>query len=177
MNQPPTTGRIGPDRDLLSRYLDDHLLAATTGVRLFDAARKSFEDTPHGQVLARLGREISADRADLLRLIHSLGFTPSKVKLALGHLGAQVSKVNPINPLRSHKGAGAQLELESLQSAIRGKECLWETLLALAESGFHLGAFDAARLTDLRDRARKQGREAAEIMLSTAADRFSEKNS
>lgn len=176
MSQQPASGGT-PNAGLLSRYLDDHLLAATGGVRLFQAAQRSWRGTEHEKVFARLFDEISEDREELLRLIRSLGFSPNKAKMAFAQVSAQLGKVNPINPLRSDKGEGAQLELESLQSAIRGKECLWETLLTLARAGIALPPLTTSQLESLLVRAQEQQRDVADVMRSTAEDRFRNRDS
>ncbi|MDF9279273.1 zf-TFIIB domain-containing protein, partial [Arthrobacter sp. EH-1B-1] len=53
-----------------------------------------------------------------------------------GALTAQpAARPNPLNVSKAENGPGAQLELEALQSLVRGKEALWETLLALLDDG------------------------------------------
>jgi hypothetical protein len=153
----------------LEAYLNDHLAAATAGVRLFDAARATWRGTAHAGTLDDLRQQIAADRQEVAALIGALGLEPHKLKLAVAQVGAQVSKVNPLNPLRSRRAIAGQLELEVLQSAVRGKECLWETLLALAPAEPRL---DAGRLRELRDLARRQQERIAAIMTATAPDRF-----
>lgn len=165
-NQP---GRQQRASDALSDYLVVHLIGATSGVRLFQAAAQSWEGTVHGKTLGQLGEEISTEREELIRLIRSLGFAPNKPKMLAAHVSAGISRVNPINLLRSRSGEAAQLELETLQSAVRAKECLWDTLLAIAPNDAQL---DEDRMRVLRDRAREQQNKIAHVMTATANDRF-----
>lgn len=153
----------------LEAYLNDHLAAATAGVRLFDAAQATWRGTAHEEMFRHLREQIAGERDEVRRLISRLGLSSSNVKLGLAAAGAQVSRVNPLNLLRSRNGTAPQLELESLQTAVRGKECLWETLLALAPSDPRL---DADHLRQLRDVARLQQQQIAAVMAETAPDRF-----
>ncbi|WP_051427402.1 hypothetical protein [Arthrobacter sp. H20] len=158
------------DSSRLSAYLDDHLLAAASGVKLFSTAQISWKGTEHEQTFASLTTEISADRDELAQIISSLGYTPGKVKMVIAQVVAQLSKINPLNLRRSDKGSGAQLELEALQSAVRGKECMWETLHALTEAGST--DLDAEQLQRLIDRARKQQEQLTYVMRESAPERF-----
>jgi hypothetical protein len=156
----------------LCSYLEGHLAGATAGVRLFEAARSSWAGSRHEEVLAALAAEISAERQELLDVLHALGYRRSTVKLVLAHLAAQVSRINPINLRRSGTTSGAQLELETLQSAVRGKECLWESLLVLQQHAPDGVPLSTGRLQTLLRRAREQQQEVAHIMRETTAERF-----
>ena len=162
----------GGERQWLFRYLEDHLLGATGGVRLFEAAAQTWKGTPHGRALARLHDEIDGERAELLSSLKAQGHRPNAAKMGVAHLGAAAARVNPLNARKTEKGPGAQLELEALQSLVRGKEALWETLLALLDAGWSFPGYSRERLIHLAERAREQQREVAAVMVSTAADRF-----
>ncbi|WP_299169620.1 hypothetical protein [uncultured Arthrobacter sp.] len=160
------------ERDWLFRYLEDHLLGATGGVRLFQAAAQTWKGTPYGRTLTRLQDEISGERAELLSSLKAQGHRPNPVKMAAAHFSAVVARVNPLNARKTEKGPGAQLELEALQSLVRGKEALWVTLLALLDGGWSFPGYSHERLSQLAERARGQQQEIAAIMIATAADRF-----
>ncbi|WP_024476085.1 hypothetical protein [Arthrobacter sp. CAL618] len=166
----PRSNSNPTDSSRLSAYLDDHLVASASGVKLFSTAQESWRGTKHEQTFASLTKEISGERDELAQIISSLGYTPSKVKMVIAQVGAQLSKINPLNLRRSDKGSGAQLELEALQSIVRGKECMWETLGALTEAGST--ELDAEQLRHLADRARKQQEQLAHVMRETAPERF-----
>jgi hypothetical protein len=160
------------ERQWLFRYLEDHLLGATSGVRLFKEAADTWQGTPHGETLAHLHEEIAGERSELLASLEAQGHTPNAAKMILAQAGAAVARINPLNMRGGENGPGAQLELEALQSLVRGKEALWETLLALLDDGWSFPSYDRERLSHLAERARAQQQEIAAIMCSTAAERF-----
>lgn len=160
------------EQQWLFRYLEDHLLGATGGVRLFEAASQTWKGTQHGRTLARLRDEISGERTELLSSLRAQGHRPNLAKMGFAHLSAAAARLNPLNVRKAENGPGAQLELEALQSLVRGKEALWETLLALLDDGWSFPGYNRESLTRLAERARGQQREIASIMTATAAERF-----
>ena len=85
------------ESDWLFRYLEDHLLGATGGVRLFEAAAQTWKGTQHGRTLTRLQDEIAGERAELLSSLKAQGHHPNPAKMAFAHLGAITARVNPLN--------------------------------------------------------------------------------
>ena len=160
---------VTPEHESLAAYLDDHLLGAETGVRLFTAAQRTWEGSPYEQTFADLAEEIAHERDELESLIHALGYTRSKVKAAAAMVGAATGKLGPLNPLSTGGGATGQLELESLQSLVRMKESLWRTLLVLSATDHR---FNTARLQELIEAARRQQEDVASVMEKTAPQRF-----
>ncbi|MHA7190897.1 hypothetical protein ACX80N_11460 [Arthrobacter sp. MDT2-16] len=163
------------DLDTLLPYLDLHLVGATNGVRLFKAARVSWAGTPYEKDFARLREEINEERAFLERLIRSLGHRPGVVKMAAARAMSLVADLDPLNPLRRKATAGAQLELEALQSLLRGKESLWSTLLALVpEASASAGdaVLNRTALEHLLDASKRQQDTVARVMRETAPARF-----
>ncbi|WP_043445940.1 hypothetical protein [Arthrobacter sp. L77] len=163
------------DLETLLPYLDLHLAGATNGVRLFNAARISWANTPHEAEFTRLRKEISEERAYLKKLIKTLGHRPSRIKMGFAHVASVVAEFDPLNPLRRKATAGAQLELEALQSLLRGKEALWATLLALpagATAGPGRPGFDRAALERLLAASQQQQDTVARVMTETAPARF-----
>ncbi|WP_247826411.1 hypothetical protein [Arthrobacter antioxidans] len=161
--------------ETLLPYLDLHLAGATNGVRLFNAARISWANTPHEAEFTRLRKEISEERAYLKKLIRTLGHRPSRIKMGFAHVASVVAEFDPLNPLRRKATAGAQLELEALQSLLRGKEALWATLLALpagATAGPGRPGFDRAALERLLAASQQQQDTVSRVMTETAQARF-----
>ncbi len=163
------------DLETLLPYLDLHLVGATNGVRLFSAARVSWAGTPYEEDFTRLRDEIREERAFLKKLIRALGHRPGVVKMTLARAMSVVADLDPLNPQRRRATTGAQLELEALQSLLRGKESLWSTLLALSPSA------DAApgdpvlnrpALERLLVASKRQQDTVARVMTETAAARF-----
>lgn len=163
------------DLDTLLPYLDLHLVGATNGVRLFEAARVSWAGSPYEEDFARLRQEISEERAFLKRLIKALGHRPSIPKMAFARVMSVVADLDPLNPLRRRATAGAQLELEALQSLLRGKESLWSTLLALSAGASAIRGetvLDAPALQRLLEASKRQQDTVARVMTETAPARF-----
>jgi hypothetical protein len=163
------------DLDTLLPYLDLHLVGATNGVRLFKAARVSWAGTPYEEDFERLRQEIGQERAFLKRLIRSLGHRPGVVKMAAARALSVVAELDPLNPLRRKATAGAQLELEALQSLLKGKEALWSTLLALepeAPAAAGDAVLDRSALVRLLDASKRQQDTVGRIMRQTAPARF-----
>ncbi|MCZ2401920.1 hypothetical protein IV498_01650 [Paenarthrobacter sp. Z7-10] len=163
--------RNGSDEGVLGNYLHSHIVAAASGVRLFEQATKVWKHSSHASTLARLTQEVDADKTDLESLAARLGLAMPAGKQPLAWIGAQLSKVNPLNPLRSRGSFSGQLELETLETAVQGKRLLWETLLLLAAADSRL---DASELERLDGRAKEQISEIHKILLSTVPERFRE---
>ena len=147
---PQTESGRTPRHESLAAYLDDHLLGAETGVRLFKAARKTWEGTEYEGVFADLVQQISDERDELETLILALGYQRSRIKKTMAWIGAAGGRLGPINPLSTGKGTTGQLELEALQSLVRAKECLYRTLLVLSAVDHR---FHAPRIRELLELA------------------------
>lgn len=163
------------DLDTLLPYLDLHLVGATNGVRLFSAAQVSWTGTPYEEDFARLRKEIGEERAFLKKLIKALGHRPSVLKMTFARVMSLVAELDPLNPLRRKRTAGAQLELEALQSLLKGKEALWSTLLALcAETSATPGedTLNQPTLERLLAASKNQQDTVARVMTGTASARF-----
>ena len=163
------------DLDTLLPYLDLHLVGATNGVRLFNAARISWAGTPYEEDFSRLRQEIAEERTFLKRLIKSLGHRPSILKMVFARAMSVVADVDPLNPMRRRKSAVAQLELEALQSLLKGKEALWSTLLALSPEASVTagdGVLNRPALERLLEASKRQQDTVARVMTQTAPARF-----
>ena len=158
-----------PRHESLAAYLDDHLMGAETGVRLFKAARKTWEGTEHERVFTHLIEQISDERDELETLILALGYRRSRIKMAAALVGAMVGRIGPHNPLSTGSGPTGQLELEALQALVRAKECLWRTLLVLSA---HDHRFHAPRIRELLGLAKDQQDAVAKVMEATVPARF-----
>lgn len=161
--------------ETLLPYLDVHLVGATNGVRLFEAALGSWVGTPYEQDFDRLAHEIGEERAFLKGLIKALGHRPSLLKMTLAHGASVVARFDPLNPAGRRTTGGAQLELEALQSLLKGKEALWSTLLALVPSSSVApqdAVLNRTALVRLLDASRQQQDTVARVMTETAGARF-----
>ena len=158
-----------PAHDSLAAYLNDHLVGAETGVRLFRAAGDTWRGSEYESVFTSLAGELSDERDELENLITALGYGRSRFKALAGWAGALVGRMGPLDPLGTGGGATGQLELETLQSLVRQKESMWRTLLVLSGRDRR---FNPARLAELLDAAQRQQQEVAHVMEQTAVDRF-----
>ncbi len=174
----PDTNRTPASRfdpSTLHPYLDLHLMGASNGIRLFEAAHSSWTGTQYEADFRRLRMTVREERAMLKRLIRALGHRPSLPKQSLARVVALLSARNPLNPRRRTATTGAQLELEALLSVLKGKEALWLTLLALplehwARAGD--GVPDRPALEQSLSDCRDQQKLVARIMTDTAVERF-----
>jgi hypothetical protein len=153
----------------LASYLNEHLLAAEGGVQAFKAAARTFEGTRHEAALLALSDEIARDRRDLARLIQELGFRPKGWKRLLTLLVRAGGSVNPVNLLRLRRGSMAQMELDFLTGAVRGKQSMWDALLELETDDPRL---DRRFLEALHLRADQQIAEIQRINRETVRERF-----
>lgn len=163
------------DLDTVLPYLDLHLMGATNGVRLFDAAARSWAGTPYEEVFEQLHEEIREERDYLKRMIRALGHRPHAAKMAVAHLLTVVAEWNPLNPRRRQATAGAQLELEALQSLLKGKEGMWASLLALCPASTATAGdrvLNRRMIEQLLASSRSQQEQVARVMTETAATRF-----
>lgn len=151
----------GPDR-FLAIYLNDHLAGATLGVELARRLRSSNRgDAEMGEPLARICREIEADRDTLLHLMDRLGIGRDRVKPLLARLGERLGRLKLNGRLIGYSPLSRVLELEVLAGMIGGKIQLWN---ALEQSfGESLDDFDFHALAD---RADSQGQRIEDLHLA-----------
>jgi hypothetical protein len=130
--------------DLLDIYLNDHLAGATSGLELVRRIRKSNAgEEEFAGSLARLCREIEADREILGGVIDRLGFSRSRIKPLGAWVGEKVARLKPNGQLRGYSPVSRVLELEGLGMGITGKKSLWE---ALRDRGTEVPGVDFERL-------------------------------
>jgi hypothetical protein len=149
---------------LLGIYLNDHLAGATLGVELARRLRSSNQSDPEmGQPLARLCKEIEADRDTLVQLMEHLDVGRDQVKPVLAKAAERFGRLKPNGRLRSYSPLSRVLELEVLSGLVGGKMQLWN---ALEQSfGESLDGFD---FHDLAARADSQGQRLEDLHLAAA---------
>lgn len=157
------------DNDTLTRYLSSHLTAAGTGVRAFDAARKTWSDHERRADLTQIREEVAQDQRTLGRILREIGGSQHPVMAALQFVGARVSEHNPINLLRRRGGLAGQAELESLAMAVTGKDQLWLVLERLAA---HDERIHVDEVRHLHERAVDQRDRLERLMGDTVPERF-----
>jgi hypothetical protein len=146
----------------LAIYLNDHLAGATLGVELARRLRSSNKkDSEMGQPLARICKEVEADRDTLVQLTDRLGIARDPVKPVLAKVAERLGRLKLNGRILSYSPLSRVLELEVLSGLVGGKMQLWN---ALEQSfGESLEGFD---FHDLAARADSQGQRLEDLHLA-----------
>jgi hypothetical protein len=138
----------------LAIYLNDHLGGSTAGR---DLARRAAAHNQgrgdYGPALARIAREIAADRDSLLEAMAALGVRRDPIKVLGAWVGEKLSRLKPNGQLLGYSPLSRVVELESLSLGVRGKLNLWLALSDALAADERLRGLD---LAELADRARRQ---------------------
>jgi hypothetical protein len=147
---------------LLAIYLNDHLAGATLGVELARRLRSSNQGDPEmGQPLARICKEVEADRDALVQLMEHLDVDRDQVKPVLAKVAERLGRLKLNGQLLGYSPLSRVLELEVLSGLVGGKMQLWN---ALEESfGESLDDFDFHALAA---RADSQGQRLEDLHLA-----------
>lgn len=140
---------------LLSIYLNDHLAGATLGLELAKRSCTSNENTPLGDFLGRLVREIETDREALKRLMRALGIRPDPFKVSTAWALEKLGRLKLNGQVRGYSPLSRLVELESLYLGIAGKQEMWITLQRTLPKEPPGVEFEELR--------RRAGRQAAEV--------------
>jgi hypothetical protein len=148
----------------LAIYLNDHLAGATLGVELARRLQSSNQGDPEmGQPLARICKEIEADRDVLVQLMEHLEIGLDQVKPVLAKIAERLGRLKLNGRIRGYSPLSRVLELEFLSGLVGGKLQLWN---ALEQSfGESLEGFD---FHDLAARADSQGQRLEDLHLAAA---------
>lgn len=134
--------------DPLAIYLDDHMMAATGGLRLVLRARDAHRDRApeiHG-MLVGVAEEIREDREQVRRAMELVGASPSRVKQIAATAGELGGRLKPNGNLLRRSPLSSLVELEGLTIAVQGKRCGWFALQALNDP--RLAEIDFGRLIE-----------------------------
>ncbi|MET7733164.1 hypothetical protein ABZT02_17595 [Streptomyces sp. NPDC005402] len=147
MNTTARTTLDGPTRQKrLAIYLNDHLAGATAGVELARRMTREHRDSPYGETLEGLRKEISQDRQALVRLLADLDVPVRRYKTYGAWLGERAARMKPNGRLLRRSGLALLVEIEALRLGAQGKASLWRGLLAASAQDSRL---DADRLEEL----------------------------
>jgi hypothetical protein len=150
---------------LLGIYLNDHFAGATAGTELARRAAASRGGTPAGVVLARLAREVTQDRAELIEMMTALGVTVRQYKAGLAWLSEKAARLKLNGRMAARSPLSLLEEVELMRLGVEGKTAGWRTLRKLAERDQRL---DTGQLDHLIERARSQSQTLEELRMSTA---------
>ncbi len=159
------------DHNKYSAYLNQHLVAADAGVESFKAAADTWEGTKWAATFDQLHTEEIESHAKVEALIESLGYKVSTTRNVLSGVVAAAGRFNPLNPTRSRDGRMAQAEIDSLISAIRAQQTMWETLTVLADIDNRL---DKAECIQMIERCEDQRARVFNMSQETVKERFTQ---
>jgi len=126
----------------LDIYLNDHLAGATLGFELARRAASENEHTALGDFLQRLHCEIAEDRSTLERVMAALGVDRSPAKPAGAWLLEKAGRLKLNGQLRGYSPLSRLVELEALDTGVRGKRSLWQALDRAFAADKRLAEFD-----------------------------------
>lgn len=157
----------------LAIYLDDHMAAATGGLRLAQRTRDAHRDRApeiHG-VLAAVTEEIREDREQLRRILDLVDVTPNPVKQVAVTAGELAGRLKPNGRVLRRSPLASLIELEGLATAIQGKRCGWTALRELDDERLSGVDFDrlVARADDQYGRVEQLRRQVASGVLARKA--------
>ena len=145
-----------PDlQHLLATYLNEHLLGSTVGLDLFRRVAGSHRGTELGAEVQRLADEVEADRNALLGIMRDLDVTPSKLRVAAGHVAERLGRLKPNGTLLSRSPLTDIIEVEGLRVAVLAKTAGWEVL---REASAHEPRLSRRQIDEMYDRAQDQAK-------------------
>lgn len=121
--------------DPLAIYLDDHMAAATGGLRLAVRARDAHRDRSSEihQMLVEVAAEIREDREELRRIANRVGASPSRVKQVAATAAELSGRLKSNGSVLRRSPLSSLVELEGLAIAVQGKRCGWTALNELSD--------------------------------------------
>ena len=150
-------------REHVATYLNDHLAGSVTAIEILDhLAEEAADILPF---LARLKKDIEADRQQLVDLMARLDIPQSRIRKASGWLAEQFVEAK-LEVDDESGGLLRRLErLEALALGIDGKLVLWQALEAASSVNARLQGPDYGRLAQ---RAREQRADVEALRIEAA---------
>ena len=127
-------------------YLNDHRAGATAGTALARRIWRSNRRTKWGPIIEEVAQSIEQDLVVLDELRAATGISGGDLKRAAALLTERASRLKLNGHLLTYSPLSRVLELETLMSAVRGKQSLWVTLHTAAPSHPEWSDFDFAVL-------------------------------
>jgi hypothetical protein len=127
-------------------YLNDHRAGATAGTALVRRIWRSNRRTTWGPIIEKVAESIEQDLVVLDEIRAAARVSGGDLKRAAALLGERVSRLKLNGHLLTYSPLSRVLELETLLSAVRGKQSLWVTLRSAAPTHPEWSEFDFAAL-------------------------------
>lgn len=127
-------------------YLNDHRAGATAGTELVRRIRRSNRRTELGPIIEKVAESIEQDLVVLDEVRAAAGVSGGDLKRVAALLTERAGRLKLNGHLLTYSPLSRVLELETLMSAIRGKQSLWAALHTAAPSHPEWSDFDFAAL-------------------------------
>ena len=150
-------------------YLNDHLAGSLTGYELAKRCLSSNEGTDLGDYLRSFVAQLEDERADLKRLMESLGFPEDKIKEGMGWAAEKAGRLKLNGQIRGYSPLSRVLELEGLVIGVTGKRGLWRSVKEYGATDPRVGVIDIDRL---EEQAQTQLEELEKHRLAAAEKAF-----
>ena len=141
---------------LLRIYLNDHLAGSMAGLELAKRCCSNNEGTPLADYLRGFIAELEEDRAEVMRLIDSLGFPQDRLKVGAAWVAEKVGRLKLNGQITGYSDLSRLLELEGLCLGVEGKASLWRSLLSIAGTESQLAVTDLDGLLKRAERQREE---------------------
>lgn len=152
-------------------YLNDHAAGSLTGYELAKRCLSNNEGTQLGDYLRKFVGELEEERADLSRLIESLGYPEDKVKQGMGWVAEKAGRLKLNGQIRGYSPLSRLYELEGLIIGVTGKRSLWRSVKEYAVTDPRVGVID---VDHLEQQAQAQLEELEKHRLEAAEKAFLE---
>ncbi len=155
--------------DLLSIYVNDHLMAATAGIELVGRMLGSHRGDRFEGRLEQLLTELREEKTAHLQMAAVLGIPVRQYKQLASWVGEKLARMKPNGHLLSRSPLSDVVEFEFIASAVLAKRAGFETLREVAEVEPKL---DKELLDRLIEQADQQHEWLAEARREVAATVF-----
>lgn len=133
MPDSPASGGIR-NLDLLSIYVNDHLMAATAGNELVRRMLGSHRGDKYQQPLEQLLGQLREEKSAHLKMADTLGIPVRQYKQVASWVGEKFARLKPNGHLLSRSPLSDVVEFEFIASAVLAKRAGFETLREVAEA-------------------------------------------
>ena len=153
----------------LASYLNDHLAASVTAIKLLSRLEKSEAHGGLARFAARMRDEIEQDQAHLKKLMRRLGIKQARTRKATGWFAEKLMELKLKFDDPQNEGLGTFEILEIVEVGIGGKRALWKALAFASEDEPALRGVDYEQLSR---RAEEQHHQMEGVRLASAREAF-----